>query len=51
MSQPDESATCDAPNTKHHQAIKSLTSQLRDMALNVGKDILDHSSSTVYSVF
>ncbi|XP_057985730.1 protein Brevis radix-like 4 isoform X2 [Hevea brasiliensis] len=33
LSQPDESATTNTPNTKHHQAIKSLTTQLRDMAL------------------
>nr|QHT72837.1 protein brevis radix-like 4 [Vernicia fordii] len=33
LSQPDESATTNTPNAKHHQAIKSLTSQLKDMAL------------------
>ncbi|KAG8657094.1 protein Brevis radix-like 4 isoform X1 [Manihot esculenta] len=33
LSQPNESAATNIPNAKHHQAIKSLTTQLRDMAL------------------
>ncbi|XP_057998043.1 protein Brevis radix-like 3 [Hevea brasiliensis] len=33
LSQADESGTSSIHNTKHHQAIKSLTTQLRDMAL------------------